>query len=47
MEPYLITYNSLDDTENKNCYDIGRRKHILEGKNQFVVLKFEACEISF
>ena len=43
----LIGYQSFDDTGSNNCYDYGGRKHILAGKYNFVVLEFEAFEISF
>ena len=46
-EPCLTGYNSCDDTGSNNCYDYGGRKHILAGKFSFVVLEFEAFEISF
>ena len=46
-EPCLTQYNSYDDTGNNNCYDYGKRKHVLAGKYQFVVLDYEVFEFEF
>ena len=43
--PCLTGYNSYDDTGKNNCYNYGRRKHVLAGKLEFVVLDFEVFQI--
>ena len=46
-EPCLTQYNSYDDTGKNNCYDYGKRRHVLAGKLQFVVLDYEVFELEF
>ena len=44
-EPCLTADNSFDDTGSNNCYDYGKRKHVLAGKKTFTVLDYEVFEL--
>ena len=47
QDPCLSSYNNYDDTGSNNCYDYGGRKHVLAGKNNFVVLDYEVFQVNF